>query len=47
MMSYRNMLLISQEEYQNLRKQLFYKNAPEATQALYQIKDMSANLPPD
>ena len=47
MQSYRNMLLVSVDEYQNLRKQLLYSQAPEMTQDLYNIKDKTSTLPPD
>lgn len=46
-MSYRNMILVSAEEYQNLRKQLLYQTAPELTQNLYKIRDSTASLPID
>ncbi len=41
------MLLVSVEDYQNLRKQLFYSQTPELTQDLYKVKDATEHLPPD
>lgn len=46
-MSYRNMLLVSVEEYQNLRKQLLYNQAPALTQDLYKVKEIASTLPID
>lgn len=46
-MSYRNMILVSAEEYQNLRKQILYQAAPELTQDLYKVRDSATTLPID
>lgn len=45
--SYRNMVLIPVQEYQNLRKQILYQQDPELTKDLYQVKDTTSHLPTD
>lgn len=47
MSSYRNMVLIPVQEYQNLRKQILYQQGPELTKDLYQVKDSTSHLPTD
>lgn len=46
-MAYRKMVLIPMEDYQNLRKELLYQQAPELTKDLYKVHDSHANLPTD
>lgn len=41
------MLLVSADEYQNLRKQLLYSQAPEMIQDLYNVKEKTSSLPAD
>jgi len=47
MNSYREMVLVPHEEYNQFRKQLLYQNLPHLTRELYDVRERTQNLPAD